>query len=203
MLSFTQVIIGCQLHTGGGGDFFKSRICNGVRACVSVHTLCFLEGMILVMKFFMTSCGPHTGLIQMAGDQGLYPHVAVEEWVPRSAQRLSKESAMCVCLSQICFLHWELSKIRLNWVLGLAFLDFHGTFILCFQITEQDHVSPWSATRCARDSSAGSSAQKLSAVPQSAEPGATPVRCALPSLTPAAVASFPTSARELVKVNPG
>lgn len=67
------------------------------------------------------------------------------------------------------------------------------------EITEQDHVSPWSATRCARDSSAGSSAQKLSAVPQSAELGATPVRCALPSLTPAAVASFPTSARELVK----
>lgn len=46
----------------------------------------------------------------------------------------------------------------------------------------------------------GLSAQKRSAVPQSAEPGATPVRCVLPSLTPAAVASFQISARELVKM---
>lgn len=68
------------------------------------------------------------------------------------------------------------------------------------EITEQARVLPWSATRCARDSSAGLSAQKHSAVPQSAEPGATPVRCVLPSLTPAAGASFQTSARELVKM---
>lgn len=68
------------------------------------------------------------------------------------------------------------------------------------EITEQARVLLWSATRCARDNSAGLSAPKHSAVPQWAEPGATPVRCVLPSLTPAAVASFPTSAQELVKM---
>lgn len=46
----------------------------------------------------------------------------------------------------------------------------------------------------------GSSAPKHSAVPQWVEPGATPVRCVLPSLTPAVAASFPTSALELVKM---
>lgn len=86
-------------------------------------------------------------------------------------------------------------------VVVLAFLDFHG-ILLYFQITGQAHVLLWSATRCARDSSAGLSAQKLSAVPQWAEPGATLVRCALPSPTPVAEASFQISARELVKVNP-
>lgn len=83
-------------------------------------------------------------------------------------------------------------------VLGLPDVD--QSLILHFQITEQARVLLWSATRCARDSSAGLSAPKHSAVPQWAEPGATPVRCVLPSLTPAAVASFPTSAPELVKV---
>lgn len=68
------------------------------------------------------------------------------------------------------------------------------------EITEQDHVLLWSATRCARDSSVGLSAPKHSAVPQWAEPGATRVRCVLPSLTPAVAASFPTSAPELVKM---
>lgn len=68
------------------------------------------------------------------------------------------------------------------------------------EIIGRARVLPWSATRCARDSSAGSSAQKLSAAPPLAEPGATPVRCAPPSLTPAAEASFQTSARELVKM---
>lgn len=68
------------------------------------------------------------------------------------------------------------------------------------EITEQARVLLWSATRCARDSSAGLSAPKHSAVPQWAEPGATPVRCVLPSLTPAVVASSPTSAPELVKM---
>lgn len=46
----------------------------------------------------------------------------------------------------------------------------------------------------------GLSAQKRFAVPQLAEPGATPVRCALPSLTPVAVASYQTSAQEHVKM---
>lgn len=68
------------------------------------------------------------------------------------------------------------------------------------EIIGQVHVSLWSATRCARDSSAGSSAQKLSAVPQSDAPGATPVRCALPSPTRVAEASFQISAQELVKM---
>lgn len=68
------------------------------------------------------------------------------------------------------------------------------------EITGQARVLLWSATRCARDSSAGLSAQKLSAVPQWAEPGATHVRCALPSPTPVAEASFQISARELVKM---
>lgn len=68
------------------------------------------------------------------------------------------------------------------------------------EITGQAHVLLWSATRCARDSSAGLSAQKHSAVPPSAGPGATPARCALPSLTPAAEASSPISAQELVKM---
>lgn len=86
------------------------------------------------------------------------------------------------------------------WVLVLGLLDVDQSLILRFQITEQARVLLWSATRCARDNSAGLSAPKHSAVPQWAEPGATPVRCVLPSLTPAAVASFPTSAQELVKV---
>lgn len=68
------------------------------------------------------------------------------------------------------------------------------------EITGQARASLWSATRCARDSSAGLSAQKPSAAPPWAEPGATPARCALPSPTPAAEASFPISARELVKM---
>lgn len=85
---------------------------------------------------------------------------------------------------------------------GSGFLDFHGFLLLYFQITGQARASLWSATRCARDSSAGLSAQKPSAAPPWAEPGATPARCALPSPTPAAEASFPISARELVKVNP-
>lgn len=85
----------------------------------------------------------------------------------------------------------------------LAFLDFHGILLLYFQITGQAHVLLWSAIRCARDSSAGLSAPKRSAVPQSAEPGATPVRCALPSPTRVAEASFQIFAQELVKVNPG
>lgn len=68
------------------------------------------------------------------------------------------------------------------------------------EITGQAHVLLWSATRCARDSSAGLSAQKHSAVPQSAEPGATPVRCAPPSPTPAAEASYQISAQEPVKM---
>lgn len=85
-------------------------------------------------------------------------------------------------------------------VLVLGLPDVDQSLFLRFQITEQARVLLWSATRCARDSSAGLSAPKHSAVPQWAEPGATPVRCVLPSLTPAAVASFPTSAPELVKV---
>lgn len=68
------------------------------------------------------------------------------------------------------------------------------------EITGQAHVLLWSAIRCARDSSAGLSAPKRSAVPQSAEPGATPVRCALPSPTRVAVASFQIFAQELVKM---
>lgn len=68
------------------------------------------------------------------------------------------------------------------------------------EITEQARVLLWSATRCARDSSAGLSAPKPSAVPPWAEPGATPVRCALPSPTLADEASSPTSALELVKM---
>lgn len=68
------------------------------------------------------------------------------------------------------------------------------------EITEQARALPWSATRCARDSSAGLCAPKPCAVPQWAEPGATPVRCALPSLILAAAASSPTSAPELVKM---
>lgn len=85
-------------------------------------------------------------------------------------------------------------------VLVLGLLDVDPSLILRFQITEQARVLLWSAIRCARDSSAGLSAPKHSAVPQWAEPGATPARCVLPSLTPAAVALFPTSAPELVKV---
>lgn len=68
------------------------------------------------------------------------------------------------------------------------------------EITGQALVLLWSATRCARDSSAGSSAQKRSAVPQSAEPGATPARCAPPSPTPVAEASFQISVQEPVKM---
>lgn len=68
------------------------------------------------------------------------------------------------------------------------------------EITGQAPVLLWSATRCARASSVGLSARKHSAVPQSGEPGATPARCVLPSPTPAAVASFPTFARALVKM---
>lgn len=68
------------------------------------------------------------------------------------------------------------------------------------EITGQAHVLLWSAIRCARDSSAGLSAPKRSAVPQSAEPGATLVRCALPSPTRVAVASFQIFAQELVKM---
>jgi small neutral amino acid transporter SnatA (MarC family) len=82
----------------------------------------------------------------------------------------------------------------------LAFLDFHGILVLSFQITGQARVLLWSATRCAKDSSVGLSAQKRSAVPQWAEPGATPVRCVPLSLTPAVVASFQTFAQERVKV---
>ena len=85
----------------------------------------------------------------------------------------------------------------------LLFWTFMEFSFCIFQIIGQVHVSLWSATRCARDSSAGSSAQKLSAVPQSDAPGATPVRCALPSPTRVAEASFQISAQELVKVNPG
>lgn len=91
---------------------------------------------------------------------------------------------------------------RAPWRNGSGFLDSHGFPLLYFQITGQARASLWSATRCARDSSAGLSAQKPSAVPPWAEPGATPARCALPSPTPAAAASFPISAQELVKVNP-
>lgn len=98
----------------------------------------------------------------------------------------------------------ELSKMELRVPLleGSGFLDFHGFLLLYFQITGQAHASLWSATRCARDSSAGLSAPRPSAAPPWAEPGATPARCALPSPTPAAAASFPTSAQEPVKVNP-
>lgn len=85
-------------------------------------------------------------------------------------------------------------------VLVLALLDFDESLILYFQITEQARALLWSATRCAKDSSVGLYAPKPSAVLQWAEPGATPVRCARPSLTLAAAASFPTSALELVKV---
>lgn len=68
------------------------------------------------------------------------------------------------------------------------------------EITGQAHVLLWSATRCARDSSAELFAPRHSAVPRWAEPGATPVRCAPPSPTPAAEASFQISAREPVKM---
>lgn len=68
------------------------------------------------------------------------------------------------------------------------------------EITGRARVLPWSATRCARDSSAGLSAQKHSAVPLSAEPGATPVRCAPPSPTPVVEASFQISVPEPVKM---
>lgn len=68
------------------------------------------------------------------------------------------------------------------------------------EITGQAHVLLWSATRCARDSSAGLSAQKHSAVPRWAEPGATRARCAPPSPTPVAEASFQISVREPVKM---
>lgn len=68
------------------------------------------------------------------------------------------------------------------------------------EITGRGRALQWSATRCARDSSAGSSAPRRSAVPQWAGPGATLVRCVLPSPTPAAEASSPTSAPEPVKM---
>lgn len=68
------------------------------------------------------------------------------------------------------------------------------------EITGRAHVLLWSATKCARGSSVGLSAQKHSAVPLWEEPGATPVRCAQPSHTRVVVVSFQTSAQELVKM---
>lgn len=70
-----------------------------------------------------------------------------------------------------------------------------------FQITGQAHVSLKSIIRCARGSWQASSARRRCAVPPLGEPGAIPVRCAQPSLSPAAGASSPTSAPEPVRVS--
>lgn len=107
---------------------------------------------------------------------------------------LSSPRNLCFCLELL-----RMGQLLLC-VEVLAFGDFHRT-LLSFQITGRGRALQWSATRCARDSSAGSSAPRRSAVPQWAGPGATLVRCVLPSPTPAAEASSPTSAPEPVKVS--
>lgn len=118
--------------------------------------------------------------------------------------RLPTEPAMCGSIHEDCSqlgVKQDGAQLFLC-VMVPAFLDLHGILLLYFQITGRAHVLLWSATRCARDSSAGLSAQKHSAVPPWAEPGATPVRCAPPSPTPVVEASFQISVQEPVKVNP-
>lgn len=139
-----------------------------------------------------------------------YPHCvdevhAVQKW--NGVPQASHGSWWCVVLS-IPEDHFAIRNparwVQLFFCVNLpAFLDLHGILLFYFQITGQVHVLLWSATRCARDSSAGLSARKRSAVPRSAAPGATPVRCVPPSPTPVAAASFQISAQELVKVKPG
>lgn len=123
----------------------------------------------------------------------------------RVCPRLHTESVMCSSIPEDRCATWSpVRQAQLFFCMIVpAFLDFHGILLLYFQITGQARVLLWSATRCARDSSAGLSVQKHSAVPRWAAPGATPVRCAQPSPTPVGAASFQISAQELVKVNPG
>lgn len=152
------------------------------------------------------SSDPHNSVFKVHKSHCFYPYFVEEEMGFRGrmvSPRLHMESVRFS--SRRPFPSLELSRLGHSCSSAYWFLLFRTCiefFFFVFQITGQAHVLLWSATRCARDSSVGLSAQKRSAVPPSAEPGATPVRCALPSPTPVAVASSQISAQELVKVNP-